>query len=510
MTEESKCKVPPFEGFSAPISLKPCVLVIFGVTGDLTARKLMPALYNLAIEDALPKNFACLGFARRSKNNETFRREMKEAVSLHSRTQPLNEEIWNNFESKLYYHQSEFDSDQGYESLLQSLKKIDCDHQTMGNRIFYLATQPSFFTPIIEKLSKHGHIIPYKGNQQPYSRVIIEKPFGNNLSSAEELQKNILQYLDEKQIYRIDHYLGKEKVQNLLTFRFSNAIFSAIWNNKYIDHIQISATEDIGIGTRGRFWEETGLLRDMIQNHLMQLLTLIAMEPPTSSGLDQIRTEKVKVLEALRLLKSEEIDQHVTRGQYGPGFVNKEKVKGYREEDNVDPSSNCETFVALKLHIDNERWSNVPFYLVSGKRLPQKCTEIKIAFKSMPNILFAGNQENFDQNVLYIRIQPDESITLDVNCKVPGLSHPIQPVKMDFKYQKVFDVSPPEAYERLICDAILGDPTLFARYDEVETSWKFITPILENWEQNPHPKFPNYEAGSWGPKESKDLFKNNL
>lgn len=494
----SQFENPLSEGSRSSKPLDSCVLVIFGVTGDLTARKLMPALYNLAKEGQLPMHFSCVGFARREKNDEGFRQEMRAAVEKYSRSQPLDETIWNNFASKLFYHRSEFDQDEGYASLEKKLKELDQQLNTGGNRIYYLATQPSFFTTIIEKLSKSNLLYPAE-QAGPWSRVIIEKPFGHDLNSAHQLQAHISKFLDEKQIFRIDHYLGKETVQNILTFRFSNLIFEAILNHKYVDHVQITVSEEIGIGTRGRFWEETGLLRDMIQSHLIQLLSLTAMEPPIKLDADSIRDEKVKVLNAIRPIPIDEIDHYVVRGQYTGGHVRGEAVKGYREEENVDPKSHRETFVAMKLFVDNWRWANVPFYLRSGKRLPKRATEIAVIFHQVPDILYSQKQKHFDQNILSIRIQPDEGISLNMNCKVPGISTPIQPVKMDFKYGTYFGLTPPEAYERLICDCMIGDSTLFARDDEVISSWKLITPILEKWESEGQVDLPTYSAGSWGP-----------
>lgn len=493
---------------SKPVN--PCILVIFGVTGDLTARKLMPALYNLAKEGQLPLHFVCVGFARRDKTHESFRSEMKEAVQKYSRSQPLDESIWNSFSDKLFYHQSEFDHDEGYQDLKKTLEEYDKTYNTEGNRVFYLATQPSFFPTIVEKLSSHQLIYDESDANAPWSRVIIEKPFGHDLNSAQELQSHISKYLSEKQIYRIDHYLGKETVQNILTFRFSNLIFEAILNNRYVDHVQITVAEEIGIGTRGRFWEETGLLRDMIQSHLIQLLSLVAMEPPVNSDPDSIRSEKVKVLEAIRPFSEEQLKQNVIRAQYQKGSIRGESVKGYTEEDLVDPKSNRETYVAMKLFVDNWRWANVPFYLRSGKRLPKRCTEIAIVFHKVPDVLHYHKKQKYDQNILSIRIQPNEGISLNMNCKVPGISTPIQPVKMDFKYGTYFGLTPPEAYERLICDCILGDSTLFARDDEVLTSWRLITPILEYWQNHPEHLLAPYEAGSWGPKEADELLEKEM
>ncbi|MBS0649161.1 MAG: glucose-6-phosphate dehydrogenase [Verrucomicrobia bacterium] len=481
--------------------VEPCILVIFGATGDLTSRKLVPALYNLLKDGQLPSLFTCVGFARRPKTHDQFRDEMKEAVSKYSRTKPMEESLWSHFKDHLFYHMSEFHDDAGYEKLKSFLSELDNKLGTKGNRIFYLATQPSYFPLICEKLHKAGLIYPEKDSK--WSRVIIEKPFGYNLSSAYALQKELMQYLSEKQIYRIDHYLGKETVQNILVFRFANSLFESLWNNRYIDHVQITVAEDIGIGTRGKFWEETGLLRDIVQNHMMQLLSLMAMEPPVSLDANAIRDEKVKVLEAIRPLQENE----VIRGQYGPGMINGEPVVGYRQEKDVHPESAVESYLALKIHIDNWRWSGVPFYLRAGKRLPKRTTEIAVTFKDPPRVLFQNSHRKNPPNVLVIRIQPDEGSSLKINCKVPGPANNMQPVKMDFRYGAYFGTTPPDAYERLICDCMLGDSTLFAREDEVINSWKLLTPVLENWAKN-HPKdFPNYPAGSWGPAAADELIE---
>lgn len=480
----------------------PCILVIFGATGDLTARKLIPAIYNLAREGLLPSHFACVGFARREKSHEQFRKEMLDAVNKFSRTKPVDEAIWKNFSEQLFYHISNFDEDAGYDALNHFLEEIDAKIGTKGNRVFYLSTQPSFFPEVVEKLYKHRLIYDANTVHDKWSKVIIEKPFGHDLNSALALQEQITKYLNENQIYRIDHYLGKETVQNLLVFRFSNPIFEAMWNNRYIDHVQITVGEEIGIGTRGRFWEEAGMLRDIVQNHMMQLLSLVAMEPPSSMKADAIRDEKVKVMEAVRPFPLDQIDKYAIRGQYGPGYIDGAEVRGYRQEENVSPTSSVETYVALQLFIDNWRWTGVPFYLRAGKRLPKRATEIAIAFKEAPGFLFDSNGSKISPNILVIRIQPDEGISLKMNCKVPGLNSPIQPVKMDFRYGSFFGTSPPEAYERLICDCIAGDSTLFARVDEVLASWRLITPILEQWQSTPAKDFPNYPAGTWGPVEA--------
>ena len=483
-------------------NIDPCILVIFGATGDLTGRKLAPALYNLGKDGMLPPNFACVGFARREKTNEVFRSEVKEDIGKYSRVKPIDETFWKHFQEQFFYHQSDFDQDEGYKALGVLLSQIDAKFATRGNRVFYLSVQPKYFPIIVGKLKQHGLIYDIHQVENRWSRVIIEKPFGHDSASAKELQKNISEHLDESQIYRIDHYLGKETVQNLLVFRFANSIFESLWNYKHIDHVQITVAEDIGIGTRGHFFEEEGLLRDIVQNHMMQLLSLVAMEPPVNLGATAIRDEKVKVLQSIRPLSEAEFDYVAIRGQYGAGFINGEKVIGYREEANVNPESKVETYAALKFYIDNWRWAGVPFYLRGGKRLPKRGTEIAIIFKDAPGVLFQQGERKNAPNVLAIRIQPDEGISMKINCKVPGPSSPIQPVKMDFRYGSYFGQTPPEAYERLIWDCMLGDSTLFARSDEVAQSWEILTPLLEYWASKKDVLFPNYAAGSWGPSSA--------
>lgn len=483
-------------------TVEPCILVIFGATGDLTGRKLLPALYNLAVDGQLPGHFACVGFARREKSNEDFRQEMLSDINKFSRNKPVDPNVWGTFKEQLFYHQSDFDNDEGYIELKKFLQTLDKQFGTKGNRVFYLSTQPSYFPLIIEKLSSHQLLNDPAVSPEKWSRVIIEKPFGHDLVSAQKLQFEISKYLDESQIYRIDHYLGKETVQNILIFRFSNSIFESLWNSHHVDSIQITVSEEIGIGTRGRLWEEAGMLRDIVQNHMMQLVSLVAMEPPTSLKAESIHAEKVKIMEAIRPLPSNSFDQCAVRGQYGPGFINGQEVCEYRKENNVAPDSKVETYAALKLYIDNWRWANVPFYLRAGKRLPKRATEIAVTFKDAPGYLFAGNSRKNDPNVLVIRIQPDEGISLKMNCKIPGLSSLIQPVKMDFQYGDYFGSKPPEAYERLICDCMSGDNTLFARADEALASWKLLTPLLDYWAAQPADDFPNYPSGTWGPKSA--------
>lgn len=493
----------PFEekgrSFRSP---DPCILVIFGATGDLTARKLSPAIYNLGKEGLLPSQFACVGFARRDKNDEDFRSELHDDIAEHSRLKPIDEEFWSNFSQHIFYHKSEFDDQDGYERLKQKLEELDQKIGTKGNRIFYLSVPPKHFPLIIGNLSKHGLIYPHEDKK--WSRVIIEKPFGRDLESAQELQNDIQQHLHESQIYRIDHYLGKETVQNIMVFRFANSIFESFWNYKHIDHVQITVAENIGIGTRGKFFEGEGLLRDVIQNHVMQLLSLVAMEPPVNLSANAIRDEKVKVLKSIRPFSEEDFKNWIIRGQYDKGYINGEEVVGYRQEENVDDKSVIETYVAMRLFIDNWRWADVPFYLRGGKRLPKRVTEIAIVFKDAPGVLFTEQGKN-EPNVLALRIQPDEGIAIKMNSKVPGPRGPIQPVKMDFRYSTYFGQSPPEAYERLIWECMLGDSTLFARTDEVTTSWKLLTPVLKYWESNPPKDLPNYSSGTWGPESAEEM-----
>lgn len=486
-------------------TIDPCIMVIFGASGDLTARKLLPALYNLAKEGQLPPQFACVGFARRAKTHEEFRAEMKASIEQFSRSKPIDPALWDKFKEHLFYHQSEFHDPAGYQKLNAFLGELDGKLGTRGNRVFYLATQPSFFTEICKQL--HGASLIYDGEktQDKWSRVIIEKPFGRDLQSAKNLQQELLLFLKEDQIYRIDHYLGKETVQNLLVFRFANVLFESVWNNRYIDHVQITVAEDIGIGSRGAFWEEAGMLRDIVQNHMMQLLSLVAMEPPVNLSARSIHDEKVKVLQGIRPFSEKDLQESIVRGQYGKGFVGGKEVLSYREEKNVSPTSSMETYMALRLWIDNWRWAGVPFYLRGGKRMPKKVTEIAIVFKDPPHVLFQNMGTNHVPNTLTIRIQPNEGIALKINCKVPGPSSPIQPVKMDFRYGSYFGMSPPEAYERLIQDCILGDKTLFARQDEVFNSWALLTPVLESWEKQKSTGCQSYAAGSWGPENANTM-----
>jgi len=475
---------------------EPCTMVIFGATGDLTSRKLVPALYNLARERRLPGGFSVVGFARREWDDAFFRQTLLEGVNDNSRSGAAEPQLWDSFAEGISYHRSSFDDPAGYASLAERLDAIDRQRGTGGNRVFYLATPPESYATIVRQIGEHGL------NRSPnggWTRIIIEKPFGRDLDSARALNQELLAVFDERQIFRIDHYLGKETVQNILVFRFANGIFEPIWNRNFIDHVQITVAESIGVEDRGGYYDSSGAMRDMIQNHLTQLLTLTAMEPPVGYDADAVRDEKVKVLRAVHPIAPEEVAQHTVRGQYGPGSVSGKPIPGYPEERGVAAASQTETFVALKLFIESWRWAGVPFYLRSGKALPRRVSEIAIQFRTVPTMLFADTPMNdIEPNVLAIKIQPDEGITLKFGSKVPGQSQ-IRPVTMDFRYGTSFGVASPEAYERLLLDCMLGDSTLFTRRDEVEASWGLITPILHGWAQGPAQPFPNYDAGTWGP-----------
>jgi glucose-6-phosphate 1-dehydrogenase len=488
------------EGLAARPVPQPCSIVIFGATGDLTHRKLVPALYNLAADGELPPSVVIVGFARRPKSDDEFRQDLEASTRKFSR-QAVRDEIWKTFSQSVFYHQSNFDNEAGYKTLAKRLDEIDKQYGTRGNRLFYLAAGPDQFEPILKNLKTAGLNDARKGS---WARVIIEKPFGTDLSSARELNRVVRNSFKEEQTYRIDHFLGKETAQNILVLRFANAIFAPLWNTHYIDHVQITAAETLGVGTRAGFYETAGALRDMVQNHLLQLLCLIAMEPPTDLSADSIRDEKVKVVRSLRRWSHDEIALSVVRAQYTKGAINGEPVAGYRQEQNVNPESQTETFVALRLFIDDWRWADVPIYMRVGKRLPKSATEISIHFKKAPAVLF--NKDLRDLNVLVIRIQPDEGISLRIHAKVPGTSFRIEPVKMDFHYGTSFGKPSPEAYERLLLDAMSGDATLFARGDEVEQAWAFIDPIEEAWHAKKDlPELCFYPAGSWGPETAEDL-----
>ena len=480
---------------------QPCSIVIFGATGDLTHRKLIPALYNLAADGELPPAIAVVGVARRDKRDDEFRKELEEAVRKFSR-QNVRDDIWKTFAQSISYHRTEFHDLKGYEALAERLKQIDKERGTRGNRLFYLAVAPDQFDDIIKNLKSVGLNRTQEGS---WARVIVEKPFGTDLASARELNRIVSTAFAEEQIYRIDHFLGKETAQNILVLRFANAIFEPLWNTRYIDHLQITTAETLGVEGRAGYYDKSGALRDMVQNHLLQLLCLIAMEAPTDLRADSIRDEKVKVVRSLRRLAGDAVVENVVRGQYSAGAINGKPVRGYREEEGVNPKSVTETYVALRLHIDDWRWADVPVYLRVGKRLPKSATEISIHFKKAPPVLFNKEAVTLDQNVLVVRIQPDEGISLRMQAKIPGTSLRIEPVKMDFHYGTSFGKPSPEAYERLLLDAMSGDATLFARRDEVEEAWAFIDPIEEAWQKQKEKGLYSYAAGSWGPDEADEL-----
>ena len=495
----------PFLEPEMGLSPQPCLLVIFGASGDLTKRKLVPSLFNLMKDGNLPTNFACVGVARREKTDESFRTELAQDIKNFSRTKAYDSEI-STFLKSVFYHRMEFHEDEGYKRLYLFLKQIDQNYGTLKNRIFYLSVQPAYFLLITEKLKKHAFMYSSQ-EKHTFSRIIIEKPFGHDYLSAISLQKSLLQFLTEKQIYRIDHYLGKETVQNLLVFRFSNSIFESLWNHRYVDNIQITVAESIGIEGRGPFYESQGLIRDIIQNHLMQLVSLVAMEPPINLTPDAIRDEKVKVLQSLRGCEGKNRETFAIRGQYTEGFIEGKEVVAYRNEPLVNPLSSVETFAAIRLQIENWRWAGTPIYIRAGKRLPKRSTEIVISFKKEPNILFHKNDKHNSQNQIIFRIQPNEGISIKFNAKIPPSPHLIQEVNMDFQYANYFGKKVPEAYERLIYDCIIGDNTLFARADESFYSWKFLTPILHYWLEKPLETEAFYPAGTWGPKKAIDLLK---
>ncbi len=500
MPTESLKTNPLREGLNSRTLPDPCTLVIFGASGDLTHRKLIPALYNLAADGALPPAISVVGFARRDKTDEIFRAELEEATRKFSR-QSLNDELWKSFASSVSYHRSAFDNFEGYQDLARKLDELDAASGTRGNRLFYLAVSPDQFEVILENLSKSGL---NKVREGSWARVIVEKPFGTDLPSARALNDLVQIAFDESQTYRIDHYLGKETAQNIMVLRFANSIFEGMWNSRYIDHVQITASEPLGVEGRAGYYDKSGALRDMVQNHLLQLLCLTAMEPPAGLDADSIRDEKVKVLRSLRPLTGDDVFKHVIRGQYGAGAINGKRVAAYRDELNVDPESTTETYVALEVNVDNWRWAGVPFFIRVGKRLPKSGTEIAIHFKSVPPVLFKATGESIDDNVLVIRIQPDEGISLRMSAKMPGSSLRIEPVKMDFHYGTSFGKATPEAYERLLLDAMSGDPTLFARRDEVDEAWKFIDAIHAAWATRSN-DLAHYSSGTWGPGEADEL-----
>lgn len=484
------------EGLHVEKTAPPCVVVIFGASGDLTRRKLVPALFRLASQRLLPAEFAIVGLSRSALSDDEFRSRMREALTTFSADKRLDEEVWSSFAQGLFYLAGDIGNPETYTKLKSLLDRIATERSTGQNRVFYLSTAPAQYHDAIRNL---GTSRLAEENEGHWTRVIIEKPFGTDLDTARQLNVEVASVFDEEQVYRIDHYLGKETVQNLISFRFANGIFEPIWNRQYIDHVQITNAETIGVEGRGAYYESAGVIRDMIQNHVFQVLSLVAMEPPNSLSGNAIRDEKIKAMQAVRNFTTDEVNEFAVRGQYGPGSVGGQAVPGYREEPGVNPNSQTETFAALKLYIDNWRWAGVPFFLRSGKRMPKRVTEIAIQFKQAPHLLFSQYAEqNLEPNVLVVRIQPDEGITLRIGVKIPGQQTRLRWVNMDFRYGASFGVDPPEAYERLLLDCMRGDATLYARRDMTERGWEIVEPILEAV-QHTKDEFPNYEAGSWGP-----------
>jgi glucose-6-phosphate 1-dehydrogenase len=494
------------EGLRQQLTPEPCIVVIFGATGDLTHRKLIPAFYNLARDGLLPHETSIVGVARRPKTDEEFRQEMFKSVNEFSRSRPVQPQLWQTFEAGLFYTQSEFHDLEGFKRLKEKMTQIDKDRGTEHNYLFYLATPPEAYPVIAANLGKVG-LATRESTRDPdqvhgWSRIVVEKPFGRDLRSARELNRQLHAVFSERQIYRIDHYLGKETVQNLLVFRFANIIFEPIWNRQYVDNVQITVAESLGLEGRSSYYETAGAIRDMVQNHMMQLVSLVGMEPPVAFDADGVRDEKVKVLRAIHPLTREQVQTRTVRAQYGPGAINGEPVPAYCSEPGVSPDSLTETYVGIKLFVDNWRWAGVPFYLRHGKRLPKRTTEIALQFKQVPHLLFRRASDGLEPNSLVIHIQPDEGTTIKVASKIPGPLMRVRPVNMDFRYGTSFGVEPADAYERLLLDSMLGDSTLFTRRDEVEQAWEIVQSILDGWRDEAAADIPKYEAGSWGPEQA--------
>jgi len=491
---------------SAP-SAPPCAMVVFGAAGDLTKRLIVPSLYNLACSKCLSAQFAIVGVDLADLANDPWHdslyQMLVEFVKADGRDRTIDQDVWNWLKSRMSYMRGDLNNPATYEQLKSKLAEQDSQYQTGGNYFFYLAVADRFFAPVVEHLGASDLVREQNGH---WRRVIIEKPFGHDLASAEELNRKILSIIGENQVFRIDHYLGKETVQNIMMFRFANGFFEPVWNRDRIDHVQITAAETVGVEARGAFYEKTGALRDMVPNHVFQLLAMTAMEAPSSFAADAVRAEKAKVIESVHIYEADEVHRHAVRGQYGPGEINGKPVPGYRQEPNVAPESQTETYVALKLEIQNWRWAGVPFYVRTGKRLAARKTAIAIRFKAAPCALFRQTAVRQPApNWLVLRIQPDEGISLEFGAKMPGPLVKLGDVRMDFKYEDYFGTAPNTGYETLLYDVMTGDATLFQRADNIEAGWRVVQPVLDAWSQSPPANFPNYKAGSEGPACAADL-----
>ena len=483
---------------------EPCTIVIFGASGDLTARKLIPALYHLFTEKQLPAPTRIIGFARREKSDAAWREELKQGVEKFSRTKKVDSAVWDAFAAGVFYCQGEFSDPAGYEKLAVQIGGSSHDG-LKNNLLFYLSISPSQFGEVVEHL--HRAKLVRKDEPGPgWQRIVVEKPFGHDLASAQKLNGELTRYVHEKQIFRIDHYLGKETVQNILMFRFSNSIFEQLWTRQSVDHVQVTVSEKLGVGSRGGYYEEAGALRDMVQNHILQVLALVAMEPPVSLEAEAVRDEKVKLLKSIRVLEPSQVATNVVRGQYTEGVLDGQSRLAYRQETKVRPGSNVETYAAARLFIDNWRWSGVPFYIRTGKNLPLSASEVRVQFRPTPSVLFAAQcNSKLDANAITLRLQPNEGITLRFNGKIPGTSMQLRPVRMHFSYDSEFGAYTPEAYERLLLEAVEGDATLFIRRDEVETAWSIVDPIRQGWGAEEMTEREFYAAGTWGPVAADQL-----